>query len=334
MSTPRESHTATLLANGRVLVVGGHNGIDALDSFEIYDPVGNSWSTPATTGHQTWGHAATRLNDGRVLVTGGFYSLAGVSNHAHVFDGGSWGQVPDMRSARLGHAAIAMRDGGLIIVGGQTTGSGGHTNLVDFFNVSTGAFNSRPDDLTARAHFGLAELNTGDLLAFGGEDVSGARAMSARYYPLSNQWLQTGPLITQRSYLGWAHVGSEILGCGGFTGRGDMITASCEIYNLVQNGWDAGVPPMSTPRRSHTMTELADGQVLVVGGAISDSSATTSCELFTPATGQWTPARPLSALRLQHTATRLLDGRVLVVGGKTIPTAAGTVLNSVEIYTP
>lgn len=80
------------------------------------------------------------------------------------------------------------------------------------------------------------------------------------------------------------------------------------------------------------MTELTNGQVLVVGGAISGSDGTGSCELFTPTTGQWAPARPLTAGRLQHTATRLLDGRVLVVGGKTSP--SGTVLNSVEIYTP
>lgn len=332
MSTPREGHTATLLPNGRVLVVGGHDGTASLGSSEIYDPVGNSWSTPIATSHPTYSHTATKLSNGTVLVTGGYSTTEGVSNHAHVFDGGSWVQMSDMRSPRLGHAAIAMRDGGLILVGGQTTGSGSHTNLVDFFNTNTQGFDSRPNDLTARAFLGLAELTTGDLLAFGGEDTTGARTMSARYYPSANQWLQTGPLIRQRSSMAWASVGTEVLACGGFPGRGDLITANCEMYNPVQNGWDAGVPPMSVPRRSHTMTELANGQVLVVGGAISDSAGTANCELYSPSTGQWTAGRPLSAIRLQHTATRLLDGRVLVVGGKA--TVSGNVLNSVEIYTP
>lgn len=331
MSTPREGHTATLLLNGRVLVVGGHDGNASLGTSEIYDPIANSWSTPIATSHPAYAHTATRLNDGTVLITGGYAAATGVSNHAHLFDGGVWSQVSDMRSPRLSHAAIAMRDSGVIVVGGHTTGSGSQTNLVDFYNANTRGFDSRPNDLIARAELGLAELSTGDVLAFGGADMSGARVMSARYYPLTNQWLPTGSLNTQRTSLAWAKVDDGVLACGGF-GPAGVVIQSCEMFTPVANGWDAGVGSMSSPRRSHTMTELTNGQVLVVGGAISGSDGTGSCELFTPTTGQWAPARPLTAGRLQHTATRLLDGRVLVVGGKTSP--SGTVLNSVEIYTP
>ena len=70
----RWKHTATLLADGRVLVTGGFNG-GQLSSAEIYDPVAETWS--ATAGPMTvarYHHLASLLPSGKVLVTGGFSS--------------------------------------------------------------------------------------------------------------------------------------------------------------------------------------------------------------------------------------------------------------------
>ena len=56
LQIPRAWHTATLLNNGTVLVVGGYNEALALTPTEIYDPATNAWryaagaSDPATNG--------------------------------------------------------------------------------------------------------------------------------------------------------------------------------------------------------------------------------------------------------------------------------------------
>lgn len=71
MISRRQSHTATLLADGTVLVAGGF-GDGLLTSAELYDPATGTW---AATGDMISGrnnHAATRLQDGNVLVTGGY----------------------------------------------------------------------------------------------------------------------------------------------------------------------------------------------------------------------------------------------------------------------
>ena len=70
MAEGREGHTATLLTDGRVLVVGG--GAVNSASSEIYDPAAGSWtSTGGMTVARPRMHSATLLPDGRVLVVGG-----------------------------------------------------------------------------------------------------------------------------------------------------------------------------------------------------------------------------------------------------------------------
>ena len=64
----RSGHTATLLADGRVLVAGGEDGTAVLASAEIYDPGTNSWTEVAPMGRARLNHAASLLPDGSVLV--------------------------------------------------------------------------------------------------------------------------------------------------------------------------------------------------------------------------------------------------------------------------
>jgi hypothetical protein len=78
MIDARIDHTATLLANGRVLVAGGALGCSALvqnlpqlNSAEEYDPVSGTWVARTLMQTGRYVHTATLLNDGRVLVAGG-----------------------------------------------------------------------------------------------------------------------------------------------------------------------------------------------------------------------------------------------------------------------
>ena len=73
-------HTATLLANGKVLVAGGYNenGSD-LASAELYDPATGTWSPTGSLGTARDSHTATLLTNGKVLVAGGGFD--NVSNY-------------------------------------------------------------------------------------------------------------------------------------------------------------------------------------------------------------------------------------------------------------
>ena len=72
MGTPRDSHTATLLPSGKVLIAGGLNNCDQpVSSAELFDvSVGVfTWTGSMTTARAA--PTATLLKDGTVLVAGG-----------------------------------------------------------------------------------------------------------------------------------------------------------------------------------------------------------------------------------------------------------------------
>jgi hypothetical protein len=71
MNLSRANHTATLLIDGRVLIVGGDNDFETLNSVEIYDPFADEWSMIESMTLARVGHTATLLEAGQVIVIGG-----------------------------------------------------------------------------------------------------------------------------------------------------------------------------------------------------------------------------------------------------------------------
>ncbi len=71
LNTARSSHTATLLPNGKVLIVGGYSSGQTA-SAELYDSATGTWTPTGTLAAARNSHTATLLPSGKVLVAGGF----------------------------------------------------------------------------------------------------------------------------------------------------------------------------------------------------------------------------------------------------------------------
>lgn len=69
----RSAQTATALANGKVLLMGGRGVGRYINRAELYDPVTDTFSVTGGLVAEREGHTATLLSDGRVLIAGGAY---------------------------------------------------------------------------------------------------------------------------------------------------------------------------------------------------------------------------------------------------------------------
>lgn len=72
MLVPRWAHTATLLPDGRVIMIGGYGLYSqAQSSVEIFDPASNRWYPARPLASARANHTTTLLADGTLLVVGG-----------------------------------------------------------------------------------------------------------------------------------------------------------------------------------------------------------------------------------------------------------------------
>jgi hypothetical protein len=129
MTVGRVGHGIVVLADGRVLVMGGTRDPAAA---ELYDPVANSWAAVGSILPPRIAPAIGVLGDGRVLVAGGLiekYDPATVATtgytpvllaSADIFDPlrGTWAVAPPMREARWLASGTALLDGRVLVCGG------------------------------------------------------------------------------------------------------------------------------------------------------------------------------------------------------------------------
>ncbi|WP_410675215.1 kelch repeat-containing protein [Amycolatopsis sp. cmx-4-68] len=151
-------------------------------------------------------------------------------------------------------------------------------------------------------------------------------------------WQPAGDLPTPVAWYG-QHDGPVLLANGdvvvaGGADAGGFSVPDTAVFDTGHGQWHAAAGVLHAPRRLHTLTRLANGKVLAVGG-LNGSTGLSSAELFDPGTGRWTDAGSLVTPRWGHSATLLADGSVLVTGGSADRPGGGvTALRSAERFDP
>ena len=185
MGTPRYAHTATLLPNGKVLIVGGFSTANlgtftenVLLTAELYDPATGAFTPTGSLGTARGGHTATLLANGKVLVVGGLISLnfAGVSfaSTAELYDPATGAFTPtgNMTVDREEHTATLLPDGRVLIVGG-TSASQGTLASAEIYDPATGSFTATDSMTTPRSTPTATLLPDGTGLVAGGYIAGG-----------------------------------------------------------------------------------------------------------------------------------------------------------------
>jgi hypothetical protein len=172
MKKARAAHTATLLADGRVLAGGGSILNGGAGSTELYTPSNGTW-TAAGPFHRVCGmFTATLLPDGRVLAVGGGHGRPSLAS-VELFDPASelWSPlVNELNTARNSHTTTLLLDGKLLVAGGVGTVNGFAAGLAsaELFDPATGAWTEISGLCTVRYMHTATLLSNGSVLLAGG----------------------------------------------------------------------------------------------------------------------------------------------------------------------
>jgi galactose oxidase len=274
----------TFLADGRLMVVGGHLfDSQGVNQSCIYDPATDTWTAEAAMNNGRWYPSAVTLPDGGVLVLSGSFATGP--------------EQPPINQSATNETPQVWR-------------GTGWQSLTNFPGVL---------DLFPRFHIEPKQGRVfmsgprGDSFFF---DTSGAgtwtpgpsRALGNRDYAPSVMY-DTGKVL----FVG-----------GGLDPGTNVPTNGAETIDLTaaNPAWHQ-TSPMHFRRRQHNATILPNGTVLATGGTqgpnfndVDPGAAVHTAELWDPVGGTWTVMAEEAVDRCYHaTAVLLPDGRVLSAGG-------------------
>jgi hypothetical protein len=332
MNVARIGHTATLLANGEVLVAGGDNsgvGGGWLASAELHNPATGTWALTGSMNVPRGSHQAVRLQNGQVLVAGGS-NASGTLASAELYNPstGTWTTTGSMSTARFGFSLTLLPNGEVLAAQGTSA---------ELYNPATGTWAATGSPTSSIGGPNSALLQDGEVLAVG-ESINTA---SELYNPSTGTWSATGSTgttiinpITPRLLSG------EVFVTGGFQ-SGQRSYSTAALYDPSTGQFTLETGPCSC--RAFNGVLLQTGKVLVAGGMITvpgnpypTSETINSAELWDLSTQAWMNTGNLRDSRAGESVTVLPNGQVLVAGGSqsTRHSSGFVVLSSAELYTP
>jgi hypothetical protein len=129
LAVPRVGHTATVLDDGRILIVGGLTLLDPcakepcltpVAEIEIFDPILGETLVVEEVPRGIHEHTATRIAGGRVLIAGGGDANGAPRPEAYLFDPDAVALLPTraLSHPRSQHTATELCDGTVLLTGG------------------------------------------------------------------------------------------------------------------------------------------------------------------------------------------------------------------------
>ncbi|MCA8977693.1 MAG: hypothetical protein KDC98_23415 [Planctomycetes bacterium] len=335
LQAPRAAAVVCEVGDGDLLLVGAA-GNDRFRFRSLDSVAGPAMVTPRGLP------AAARLNDGRYLFAGGVDGTGAAIAACEIYDPATdtFTAVANMRTIRAGHAAATMANGRVLVVGGTNnftdllTAAASTLNTAEIYDPNTNTWTAAPNIGGRRLVPALSTLSNGKTMISGGIEVTvffgipiavSSTTAVQLFDPTTNSWSNGPAMPAGRAY----HHDSQVtLADGRVLMSGGVLVPSlagaanatsirnADIYDPVANSWTATM--MAADRTTHTATRLANGTVIVCGGAGGLLSAATpldSVEAFDPTTNTWSAMAALTGPRAAHMAALMPDGLLVLLGG-------------------
>jgi Galactose oxidase, central domain len=239
----RSNHTATLLSNGKVLIVGGLGGGSMTATAELYNPATQTFSDTGSLNTGRCDHTATLLPDGKVLVTGGRTSpdsIVAPAATAELYDPATGVFTPatgNMGLGRARHTATLLPNGKVLVAGGISNFSmGGEIASGQLYDPATQLFSTTSSLAEPRSYATATLLADGNVLFGGG--FSGdldAKNLLEIFQPTGPSFRRSASLATGRTFHAATMLPSgKVLFTGGLDSSATVL-ASAELFDPMDS---------------------------------------------------------------------------------------------------
>jgi hypothetical protein len=343
MSVPRAGHSATLLPDDRVLIVGGSTEM----AVELYDPESGSFSRGASMSVPRTAHTATLLNNGKVLIAGGFNPQplsvnepppicppggCGSLNTAELYDpaNGTFTPTGNMTMSHFSHRATLLADG-RVLISPAADAPDVDLGRTEIYDPDSGTFHAvvlGQPVLAARteaAYTANLLLNGKVLITAAPTECDYVAGDALLFDPASETFSPAASMVTARCVqTGTSLASGAVLVSGSW---GCRVSADTDVYDAASGTFQRG-PGMMINRWQHQATLLADGRVLVTGGLDTcGQGALSRAEVC--AIGSYTEPPPPVLLSIDGNQEAVLHTSTHQVVSPANPAVAGETL---EIY--
>jgi Bacterial TSP3 repeat len=252
MNAPRQLHTATLLANGMVLVAGGKpTSTSSSTALDLFDPTNNVFIPAGNMTVARASHTATLLPNGDVILAGGAATDTSIERFRLVDGQPTVSPAGNLVVARSGQLATVLSTGEILFAGGADASS---------------AFAEKYDPAT-----GISVATSGSGHALPAVAIAGGKVLlygwniqphfAAELYDIESNSFQTlaspPQYISGRNYLTLT-TGKVLITAG-------LYSFSVDIFDPLTASFTSAYP-VNITRENHCAVELTDGRVLLVGG--------------------------------------------------------------------
>ncbi len=358
LKIPRMNHTATLLKNGKVLIIG-NNGNYALTA-ELYDPKTNKFSIIKEDKlkpkiHKNYPHhydyKTLLLSDGKVLINlygqlqifdpanNSFKIVYGLNHKKFIYKPGhSTTTVPTKK--RFPSTAMAALPNGNVIFAGSIEPIFEDTKhgkrfikyksyaSVDIFNPSTGKFTNLGSMLENRFDPEIIVLPNNKVLFLGG-----ANSDKDEILDLKTNKLSLINTIRPKGYFTHSiSSDNKILFINETYEKRRITSIKARIYDLPLKRLSAeGI--MNIPRKEYKVAILKNGDVLFTGGVDNKREIIKEAEVFNQESGKFKIVGNTVWKRRWHETTTLKNGDVLITGGINPTGYDARAFNKAEVFT-
>ena len=333
-----------LMKNGNVLL---WDGWQSPEPTTVWNPGSGVFPSTQNAPGSIFCAGNVLLPDGRVLTAGGdgmfTTGTLGLATTA-IFDPSTstWSRAADMNVPRWYPSLTELPDGRYVAISGNSTNAQTWADTPEVYDPKANTWTLLTGVSTPQVHeeeYPFAYLlPSGKIFTIGPEeDNSFLLDVGAK------TWTPVGGASGVRNGSSVMYRPGKVLYTGGAPSIASTTTA--QTTNAVID-LTAATPawrqtaPMMRPRIYHTLTMLADGTVMAIGGnPNSDQSQVTTgtlpTEIWNPVTETWPAAAPIATGRNYHsTAILMPDARVMVAGGGHFDGGTGTGQFSSQFYSP